>query len=141
MQFPRRRSEPARLSTTAYIAETAIRVEKAEGVCAIPRGSYAPYFAGDRFVCSTTWMAKTEDAAIHPDISRRLVVLTQDVVPSTTGKVMPRHASREQKTHHGEQDDEDRRDSADLRRSPAFLEVGFSLCIHGIELRYKGIVS
>jgi hypothetical protein len=79
-------------------------------------------------------MAKTEDAAIHPDISRRLVVLTLDVVPSATGKVMSRHAPREQKTHHGEQDDEDRCDSADLRRSLAFLEVGFSLCIHGVLL-------
>jgi hypothetical protein len=81
-------------------------------------------------------MAKTEDAAIHHDISRRLVVLTLDVVPSATGKVMPSHAPREQKAHHDEQDDEDTGDNANLRRSLAFLEVGFSLCIriHGILL-------
>jgi hypothetical protein len=42
-------------------------------------------------------------------------MLTLVVIPSATQKAMMLHASDEQVTHHGEQDDEDRRDSPELR--------------------------
>jgi hypothetical protein len=44
-------------------------------------------------------------------ICLRFLMLTLVVIPSATQEVMMHHASDEQVTHRGEQDDEDRRDS------------------------------